>query len=361
MDHEFSVQAMVRGYHIYQSIWDAACDGELLNCERQLGNPHDPSAVAVKKGSTVVGHVPRVISTICSIFIRRGGTIVCRVNGSRRYSSDLPQGGLEVSCVLIFKTMQAAETEKTKRLIEGSLSSGITIAYTPLVSSAVSPETPPAGETSNTSETSTSGDPDNPDIHIVTDDNNDINGDDGKPSVKRLRLSDLEIENIVMGVELSDVHINLAQRILKQQFPELNGLESTLFQEKEQVLTEDNVKNKIHIIHCEKRHHWIVASTANITGGTTDVVMVMDSFYYTIDQDTKQIIYNLFRYGPKQPTIKLIRTQKQEGSIDCGVFAVAMATAIAFDRNPTKQVFQQKLMRAHFVNCLNKKRFTLFP
>ena len=32
MDHKFSVQAMVQGYHAYtyQSIWDAACDGELL-------------------------------------------------------------------------------------------------------------------------------------------------------------------------------------------------------------------------------------------------------------------------------------------------------------------------------------------
>ena len=95
---------------------------------------------------------------------------------NRRYSSDLPQGGSEVPCVLIFKTMQAVEKEKVKRLIEGSLSSGITIGYTPLDSSAVSPETPPAGETSNTGETSTSSDPGNPDIHIVTDDNN------GKPS-----------------------------------------------------------------------------------------------------------------------------------------------------------------------------------
>ena len=84
MEYEFSVQAicMVRGNHIYQNIWDAACDGELLNCKRQIGNPHDPSAVAVKKGTTVVGHVSRIISTICSIFICRGGVIVCRVNGS---------------------------------------------------------------------------------------------------------------------------------------------------------------------------------------------------------------------------------------------------------------------------------------
>ena len=77
------MQAMVRGYHIYQNIWDAVCDGKLLNnCERHIGNPHDPSAIAVKKGTTVVGHVSRIISTICSIFIHRRSVIVCRVNGS---------------------------------------------------------------------------------------------------------------------------------------------------------------------------------------------------------------------------------------------------------------------------------------
>lgn len=169
----------------------------------------------------------------------------------------------------------------------------------------------------------------------MTDDNN---GGDSKPLVKKQKLSDLEIENIVMGVELSDMQINLAQRVLKQQFPELNGLESTLYQNKQQFLSEDNVKNKLQIIHCEQRHHWIVASTANIAGGTSDVVIVMDSVFNSIDQETKQIIYALFQYGPKQPIIKLIKTQKQNGSSDCGVFAIAMATAIAFGRNPTKQV-----------------------
>ena len=119
--------------------------------------------------------------------------------------------------------------------------------------------------------------------------------------------------------------------------------------------------NKIQIIHCEKRHHWIVASTTNITGGTNDIFTVMDSVYHTIDEDTKQIICNLFQYGPKQPTIKLIRTQKQEGSSDCGVFAVAIATAIVLGKNPTKSAFQQKSMRSHFVNCLNQEHFTLFP
>lgn len=49
-----------------------------------------------------MGNVPRKISALCSTFIRKGGTISCCVTGSRRYSSDLPQGGLEIPCIIKF-------------------------------------------------------------------------------------------------------------------------------------------------------------------------------------------------------------------------------------------------------------------
>ena len=42
--YSFAVEAMVRGYHIYHLIWDAAIDGEDLSCVREVGNVHDPSA-----------------------------------------------------------------------------------------------------------------------------------------------------------------------------------------------------------------------------------------------------------------------------------------------------------------------------
>ena len=88
-----------------------------------------------------------------------------------------------------------------------------TVAYNPLVSSPVSPETPPAGEASNTNEASTSifGETSTSDDYIVID-NNDIDGDDGKiittltVMMVRLRLSDMEIEKNCDGVELLDVH-----------------------------------------------------------------------------------------------------------------------------------------------------------
>ena len=93
-----------------------AVQGELLDCRREPGNRHDPYAVAVIRSSVLVGHVPRRISSLCSAFIRRGGTITCQVTDAiRRYSFDLPQGGLEVPCVLRFFGQQA-EVNKIVKL-----------------------------------------------------------------------------------------------------------------------------------------------------------------------------------------------------------------------------------------------------
>ena len=50
------VEAMIRGYHEYQSIWEVEV-GENLTCIREPGNVRDPYAVAVTKpeASTIVG------------------------------------------------------------------------------------------------------------------------------------------------------------------------------------------------------------------------------------------------------------------------------------------------------------------
>ena len=89
----FEIEAMVRGYHIYKDVWSAVIDEE-FPCKREDGNRFDPFTVAVCNGDIVIGHVPRKISSVRSLYIRRGGEIHCRVTGSRRFSADLEQGGL---------------------------------------------------------------------------------------------------------------------------------------------------------------------------------------------------------------------------------------------------------------------------
>ena len=85
--------------------------------------------------------------------------------------------------------------------------------------------------------------------------------DDAPPPSKRARLGD--IEKIIMVEELTDIEINLAQQLLKCQFPEVNGLQSILLQDKQTMLTERSVNDKIQIIHCKLWHHWVVATTMN--------------------------------------------------------------------------------------------------
>ena len=45
--------------------------------------------------------------------------------GGRHYSSDLPQGGLEVSCVLKFQSKNKEDAEKAEKLIRNSLTKTI--------------------------------------------------------------------------------------------------------------------------------------------------------------------------------------------------------------------------------------------
>ena len=105
----------VRGYHVYKDVWDAAI-GEELDCQRETCNSKDRYAVAVLSDGIIVGHLPRKISRSYSLFIRRGGSIVCRVTGKRRYSADLPQGGLEIPCILVC-SRKAKEVRKLLLLI----------------------------------------------------------------------------------------------------------------------------------------------------------------------------------------------------------------------------------------------------
>ena len=99
---------------MYESIW-AVAHGERIGCIREPLNANDRYAIALKKDGAVIGHLPQKISRICSLFIRRGGTIECIVTGTRRYSSDLPQGGLEIPYSLLFSG-EKKEINKVKLL-----------------------------------------------------------------------------------------------------------------------------------------------------------------------------------------------------------------------------------------------------
>jgi len=63
---------MVHGYDEYIAVWENQVIGEELSCVREIGNPHDPTAVSIQKeisGTIVtVGQIPKRIFSLTSVF-----------------------------------------------------------------------------------------------------------------------------------------------------------------------------------------------------------------------------------------------------------------------------------------------------
>ena len=107
------METCIHGYHSYQLVWMPVLRDFI--CIREPFNSVDRYTVYAKKDDNIIGHLPKKASRICSLLLRRGGSIGCIATGRSRYSSDLSQGGLEIPCSLLFRGKQK-EVQKLKRL-----------------------------------------------------------------------------------------------------------------------------------------------------------------------------------------------------------------------------------------------------
>ena len=101
-----------------------------------------------------MGHVPRNISSVCSVFLLRGGVIECKVTGPKRYSVDLPQGGLELPCILTFigsceKISKIKKILQTKPKAENSLPAVQSTAEPPAKKIKVEPDSASASDSAS--------------------------------------------------------------------------------------------------------------------------------------------------------------------------------------------------------------------
>ena len=59
--------------------------------------------------------------------------------------------------------------------------------------------------------------------------------------------------------------------------------------------------------------------------------------------------------------IKKEKVQRQKGSNDCGLFALAFLFCVCLGINPVDYKFNQCEMRSHYLNCLHTNSITVFP
>ena len=80
-----------------------------------------------------------------------------------------------------------------------------------------------------------------------------------KKITESLSVEDMEKIFVRNGLKVTDVSMKWANYLLKQKFPNLNGLQSTLIQSKEGL--NHCADNKLQIVHCRSNDHWILTST----------------------------------------------------------------------------------------------------
>ena len=167
-------------------------------------------------------------------------------------------------------------------------------------------------------------------------------------------LTDSDKEAILINEFLNDRHINYAQSLLHYQFATIEGLQNTLFQNKQRP---KKITHGIQIIH-DRGNHWIVAYIPS----SGEPVEVYDSVYSTVNDVTAGVIKNLFEITDESK-INMKKMQRQIGATDCGVFAIAVCTALLHDSSvDMSQIrFHQEKMRDHLVTCFTDNLLTPFP
>ena len=352
MSFSFTFDSVIRGHHIYKDIWTPSV-GEILSCKPESGNIHDLYAVAVHRrdrdnittdSDCIVGHVSRSISAVCCLFLRRG-TITCEVTGLRQHSFDLPQGGLEVPCCLTFNGSEE-DVGKVKKLLE--------LAPKEVTAESVELSVPNQSLPSKRPKLDKT-------ITVTVDDDTDADSaidvaekwvilKDG-PSCY---LTVLDKTILMSGGLLTDIHMTAAQQLLLHQFPNTKGLQNILCLTRSQV----KIDHGLQVVH-DRNNHWVLASNFQRKDNTVEIY---DSVYSSVNAKTRNIVKNLFQpISGKNPRVQLIKTQKQVGSHDCGLFAVAMATAILNGHDPKTIRFHQQSMREHLIQCFEKQLITPFP
>ena len=59
--------------------------------------------------------------------------------------------------------------------------------------------------------------------------------------------------------------------------------------------------------------------------------------------------------------VDICHVEHQTGSSDCGLYAVAYATDLAYGNDPSKISYCSDELRPHFIKCLENTKLTSFP
>ena len=163
-------------------------------------------------------------------------------------------------------------------------------------------------------------------------------------------------KEIIENKWLSGETINLAQTILFKNSPLIRGFEDTTLGPLNMFSVQTG--EFIQVLH-ENNHRVTVSSP---TESATSVVYLYDSSQK--ESLNKNLVKQIARLRKSEDAeLRIIsKVVQQEGNgYDCGIFAIAFATDIAYSHKPEQSTYNQSVMRKHLLEQLENKAMTPFP
>ena len=171
-------------------------------------------------------------------------------------------------------------------------------------------------------------------------------------------LSEADKQILVSGGWLNANIIGAASILLKNKFPDQNGLEDTCF------LSycykwDSNSESFIQILFvCG--NHWVCVSNKICASNSVEY---FDSFV-TVPEDKGDIACQISSIVvTDNPTfdINVVNVHQQEGSDNCGLYALAYAFDLCFGIDPFESKYKQEAMRVHLHSCIEHEEVKPFP
>ena len=194
---------------------------------------------------------------------------------------------------------------------------------------------------------------------------------DDEPPKKQRKVSDDQLWGAIgLGLDeddrskilnqkwLTDKHMNACSVLLKQANPSQSGLHHTLTLAKKPHLCA-SPEDFVQLAHIEQSH-WVCFSSINCPPGVVDVY---DSAPYS-SSTCNVLLKQVAAVAKCQDTnleVRFVDVQVQEGTNDCGLFAIAFATALCNGVDPYSLSLDQKSMREHLLNCFEEGEMLPFP
>ena len=168
---------------------------------------------------------------------------------------------------------------------------------------------------------------------------------------------------ITDGERLTDRHIDAANQLLSDKFPNIQGLCTPLLGQKLQYpvyncFTAAAGFSYVQIIHCPVFEHWITIEIS-----FDEEVRIFDSLFVNkLSYEVKKQIASIVQTKHNQIELKLEKTQQQQNATDCGIFAIAFATDLCHGIDPVRCNYSDgNELRHHFLKCLQEGIISPFP